>query len=105
MIQWENKKKYIDLFDLYSSLLTDKQINYFILYFFEDYSLNEIAILKKISKTAVFDAINKIINHLNKFESKLLILKKQELREKLYKLHNNKENVILINELIKIDQI
>ena len=48
---------HISLFDTYKELLTDKQQEYFILYYYEDYTLKEIAENKNISRNAVFDQL------------------------------------------------
>ncbi len=66
------------LFDLYQSLLTDKQQDYFKYYFREDYSLSEIADIMKVSRNAVHLQIKKISSYLEDYEQKLELLKKQE---------------------------
>ncbi|PPE06435.1 DNA-binding protein [Mesoplasma corruscae] len=86
------------LFDCYKNLLTDKQVEYFELYFAEDLSFQEIADEKSISKTAVHDAINKIINILKDLESKLKLSEKKEKINLLlnqYESDNSKINEIL----------
>ena len=52
-------------------------------YFLADLSLSEIAADRKISRSAVEDAIKKTCSKLDEFESKMHLLEKQE---KLYKL-------------------
>ena len=78
---------HIGLFDVYKELLTSKQQEYFILYYYEDYSLKEISEMKDVSRNAVFDQIKKVINNLEEYESKLKIYEKttkiEELSEKL----------------------
>lgn len=63
------------LFYLYKNLLTQKQVEYFELYFEEDLSFQEIADQLQISKAAAYDAINKIIKSLNNLEEKLSLNK------------------------------
>ena len=41
---------HISLFDIYQELLTTKQQEYFILYYYEDYSLKEIAEMARLAK-------------------------------------------------------
>lgn len=69
------------LFDIYQSLLTHKQQDYFKYYFREDYSLSEIAEIMNVSRNAVHLQIKKISSYLEDYESKLKLLKKQEKRE------------------------
>lgn len=76
--------KYNELLDLYSTLLTQKQVQYLTLYFFEDYSFNEIADKYKITKAAVYDSINKAKKQLIFWESKLNLQYKKEQRNNLY---------------------
>ncbi len=70
------REYYIELFDTYKELLTKKQQEYFILYYFEDLSLKEIAENKNVSRNAVFDQIKKAINNLEEYEEKLKVLEK-----------------------------
>lgn len=72
------------LIDFYGKLLTDKQLNYLICYYFDDFSLGEIAEDNSISKNAVYDSIKKSINELKKYESKLGFIEKYLKRIDLY---------------------
>lgn len=72
------------LFDVYGSLLTPKKQAYMKMYFFDDFSLNEIASTKKITKPAVHEAIKDAIKELNFYEKKLNFVKKQNKRLLLY---------------------
>ncbi|AHF60584.1 hypothetical protein P344_00720 [Spiroplasma mirum ATCC 29335] len=95
----------IDLYEIYSSLLTPKQITYFKLYFFEDYSLSEISEMQVVSRNAVYDSLLKISKTLIKFENSLKICYKQTQRENLYqKYYDTKECQELINKLKKIEE-
>lgn len=89
---------HISLFDIYQELLTTKQQEYFILYYYEDYSLKEIAEMKEVSRNAVFDQLKKVINNLEEYESKLKIYEKnskiESLSEKLSE--NLKEELLSI---------
>ncbi len=100
----KDKKKYISLYDYYGKLLTTKQQEYFSYYFFEDYSLSEIADLKHVSRAAISDAIYKIAAAFNKMESILLLSKKQLIREQIYFKYKVKFPQI-ISELKKIDEL
>ena len=91
---------YTKLFDIYYKLLTDKQCDYFRLYYFENLSIDEISELEKISKAAVSKQINTAKKYLEDFENKLNILKKRELIEKEFK--NEKE---VLSRIAKYDNI
>ena len=64
----------IELFDLYSQFLTDKQKLIAKEYLYEDLSYQEIATNLNISKTAVYDTIKKVERLLIEFESKIGLL-------------------------------
>ena len=90
------KREYhIALFDTYKELLTEKQQEYFILYYYEDLSLKEIADFKNVSRNAVFDQIKKVINILEEYEEKLKLLKKSELILEAVKGNSELEEKVL----------
>jgi len=64
------------LFDLYGELLTDKQKEFFDLYYNEDLSLSEIAENEGITRQGVRDAIVRAENILRETEDKLGHLRK-----------------------------
>ncbi len=76
----KDREEYINLYELYSSLLTDKQKSYFEDYYYLDFSLQEIAENNNVSRNACYDAINKTCKILVDYESKL------KLNEKTNKL-------------------
>ena len=59
------------LYEIYNKLLTEKEKTYFEYYYFEDYSLQEIADNNEVSKAYVGKYINGIENKLKKFEEAL----------------------------------
>lgn len=67
---------HIALFDTYKELLTTKQQEYFVLYYYEDYTLKEIAEYKSVSRNAVFDQLKKVTIILEEYEDKLSLYKK-----------------------------
>ena len=87
------------LYDLYQDLLTDKQRLYFEDYYFEDFSLAEIAEENSVSRNAIFDTIKKTVKKLNEYELKLKLNEKLAIRNELIKKLKNETN---INELKKI---
>lgn len=74
----ENQKReeLIRLYDLYGSLLTEKQKNYFEDYYFMDLSISEIAENYGISRNGVFDQLKRVNLLLEDYESKLNLNKK-----------------------------
>ncbi|AGM25718.1 hypothetical protein SSYRP_v1c01220 [Spiroplasma syrphidicola EA-1] len=100
----EKSNHLVMLYELYHQLLTEKQQNYFEQYFFDDYSLSEIADEKGVSRNAVYDSLLKITVALNKFENGLHLLKKQQQRDEIYqKFKNMAEYEKIILELQAID--
>jgi uncharacterized protein len=71
------------LYDLYESLLTEKQKLYFNMYYQQDYSLHEIATLQNVSRNAVFDHIKKVEEHLLNYEEKLKLNALKNERQRL----------------------
>lgn len=66
------------LFEFYYNLLTTKQQDIFKMYYFEDISLGEIAIINNTSRQAVRDCLVKAQSSLFNFEDKLNLLKKYQ---------------------------
>ena len=82
------KREYhIALFETYKELLTEKQKEYFILSYFEDLTLSEIAENLNVSRNAVFDQIKKTVAILEDYESKLKVYQRnltiEEFADKL----------------------
>lgn len=68
------------LFDFYGELLTDKQREYFDLYYNEDLSLAEIAEQAGITRQGVHDNLVRAENALKEYETKTGLLARFELR-------------------------
>ena len=62
---------YVKLFDYYGELFTDKQKEYFVDYYFNNLTLQEIADNNKVSKNAVHKNIKEIKEKLVYYEEKL----------------------------------
>ena len=67
----ESNVYYANLFDIYGSLLTDKQQEYFKYYYFENLLLDEISEECHVSKTAVSKEIKRAKEMLIYYEEKL----------------------------------
>ena len=65
------KEEIIELYDIYGSLLTDKQRTYFEDYYYMDLSLAEIAENYNISRNAIHDQLKRVNEALINFESNL----------------------------------
>ena len=62
---------YVELFDYYGDLFTDKQREYFMDYYFNNLTLQEIADNNQVSRNAVHKNIKDIVKKLDYYEEKL----------------------------------
>ena len=92
-----------ELYDFYKELLTEKQRNYFEMYYFYDNSLGEIAQENNLSRNAIYDNIKKTCKILTDYESKLHLLEKSNKRLEIIKKLEEKYNDELLEELKNID--
>ena len=90
---------YSELFDYYCELFTDKQKEYFIDYYFNNLTLQEIAENNDVSKNAVHKSIKDITEKLDYYESKLNLYNNKKKIEKLIE-NIDKEIKEQIKELI-----
>lgn len=104
MESFEKKEWLNQLFDLYGQLLTDKQQSYFKLYYFEDYSLQEIADVFMVSRNAVFDHLKKAEEHLISYENELKLKEKKEKRAFLLGELEKEYDLKVIDALRKLDE-
>lgn len=96
----EKREFYINLFDFYESILTEKQRMYFKEYYFNDLSLAEIASNYDISRSAVHDQVNKVHQLLDKYEENLKLYYKHAKKLELYEKYSNLKNDV-VKELIE----
>ncbi|MBN2268342.1 MAG: hypothetical protein JXC35_02840 [Acholeplasmataceae bacterium] len=100
-----DKKEYLNqLFDFYEPLLTEKQRLYFEYYYIEDYSLQEISELYKVSRNAIFDHLKKVEQHLLDFEQKLKLLTLKNQRLALIEKIKTSGDLTLLDALRKLDE-
>src|SRR5690625_4637553 len=91
------------LYDFYHLLLTEKQRRYMELYYWEDYSLGEIANESGVSRQAVYDNIKRKEQLLETYEGKLKLYYKFLQRDKLLsQLKKELEHVNVHHKLFKI---
>ena len=89
----------LSLYEIYSDLLSDSQRKYFEDYYYEDLSLQEIALNNKVSKSYVSKIINNTSNKLIKYEDSLkLYIKNNKIKEIIKDLDDNVR--IKIEELL-----
>lgn len=78
----ENRLYYIDLYDYYSELLTDKQRKYFEDYYFNNLTLSEMSENYSVSRNAVSKQLISVVEKLDYYEEKLqLYTKSKKIRK------------------------
>lgn len=80
-MELEKTNRMNELFECYSTLLTEKQMNYMELYYADDYSLGEIADEFNVSRQAVYDNIKRTGKILEDYERKLHLFSDFVMRE------------------------
>lgn len=73
----------IDLYDIYSNLLTEKQQTYFEDYYFNNLTLGELSENYNISRNGVYKQIKDAEEKLKNFENKLKIYDRNKQIDKL----------------------
>ena len=94
----DNHIYYINLFDYYGNLLTEKQQEYFVDYYFNNLTLSEISENNNVSRTAINNQLHQVIEKLDYYEEKLELYSKslkikeiiknesEEIKEKIEEL-------------------
>ena len=100
----EKKEWLNELYDFYGALLTDKQRSYFEYYYREDYSLQEIADVFRVTRNAVYDHIKKAEEHLVFYETHLKLKEKNQKREDLYRKLEEQGALSCVEALRKLDE-
>lgn len=80
-----NKFYLIDLYDIYGSLLTEKQKNYFEDYYFDNLTLKEISENNSVSRNAVHNSLKETEEKLINYEKNLKIYIKNKKIEQIIK--------------------
>jgi len=76
---------YVELFDYYGELFTDKQKEYFMDYYFNNLTLQEIAENNNVSRNAVHKNIKDINKKLDYYEEKLKLCSNKKIIQELIK--------------------
>lgn len=97
----EKKNHYNFLYSYYQELLTSKQREVFESYYFQDYSLSEIAEDLNVSRNAIWDILKKVEINLDEYEKKLGLYQKNiEITKLLDGLDNHVDEEGL--EILKV---
>ncbi len=75
----EKDLEYIELFEIYKELLTDKQRELFSSHYLFDLSLSEIAEQEGGSRQSVYNAVKKVKSKLDEYEKVLSLREKNRL--------------------------
>lgn len=95
------KKTYTSLlYDVYTNMFSDRQRQYFEEYYYNDYTLAEIAENLGVSRTAVHKALRLIERKLNDYESKLKLYEKRKKINKLLEKVDDEELVKKIKDVL-----
>ena len=82
---------YNSLYDLYGSLLTDKQREYFEDYYFHNMSYAEMADDYSVSRNAAFKQVHIVMEKLDEYEEKLKLYEKRKTLLELANIVDNQE--------------
>ena len=93
---------YTMLYDIYGSLLTDKQKEYFEDYYFKNLSLSELATKYNISRNAIHKQLKETIKRLENYEDNLRLAKKNEMLENIIKKTSDEEIKRKLQEVISL---
>ena len=88
---------YNNLFDCYSDLLTENEVDCFKSYYEEDLTLSEIALNNNVSRAAIHKTVKNVLNKLEIYENSLHLYEiKNTLQESLS--NNNVDDIHKIIE-------
>lgn len=88
-----------NLFDIYESLLTDREKEIFKYYYYEDLSLSEISENLNITRTGVFNTLKKVEEKLLQYEDNLKLM---SIKGTLKDLLEESDIEVIKNKLKKI---
>ena len=94
----DNRLYLIDLYDIYGTILTEKQQSYFEDYYFNNYSLGEISENYEVSRNAVFKNIKDSEAKLISLEETLKVYDKNRRIKKIIEGTNLEKQILDIIE-------
>ena len=97
----EKDLEYIELFEIYKELLTEKQRELFASHYLYDLSLSEIAEEEGGSRQSVYDAVKKVKKKLFEYEKSLKVREKNNLLKALSEKTKDGETAKAIREIIE----
>lgn len=71
------------LYDYYKNLLTDKQRDYFEDYYFDNLTMEEIALNNEVSKNAISKSLLEVVKKLEEYENSLHLLSNRKSIEEI----------------------
>lgn len=95
----DNREYITTLYEIYKELLNEKERNYFEYYYFEDYSMQEIADLYEVSKAYASKYLNQINDKIINYEK---ILKINDRNSKIIDLLKNINDSELKSKIIEL---
>ncbi|MCK5761706.1 MAG: hypothetical protein KAH16_02275 [Candidatus Izimaplasma sp.] len=91
----------IEIYDIYQDLLTDKQKEYMESYYYNNYSITEIAENFEVSRNAIFDQLKRTTKKLYDYENKLELRQKNKSRRKIFKRISEEKDLTNILDLVE----
>lgn len=88
-----------ELYDYYGALLTEKQQKYFEDYYFDNYSLSEIALNNNVSRNAVHNQLKIVEEKLEFYEKKLALSDK---KSQIISILENKVETSILEKVIDL---
>lgn len=95
----DNREYITTLYEIYKELLSEKERNYFEYYYFEDYSMQEIADLYKVSKAYASKYLNQINDKIINYEK---ILKINDRNSKIIEILKNVNDEDIKSKIIEL---
>ncbi len=96
----EKDLEYIELFEIYKELLTEKQRELFSSHYLFDLSLSEIAEQEGGSRQSVYNAVKKVKSKLDEYEKVLSLREKNKLLKEVIDTTNDENTRKALMEIL-----
>ncbi|MBE5753810.1 MAG: hypothetical protein E7340_00550 [Clostridiales bacterium] len=96
----EKDLEYIELFEIYKELLTEKQRELFSSHYLFDLSLSEIAEQEGGSRQSVYNAVKKVKSKLDEYEKVLSLREKNKLLKEVINTTNDENTRKALMEIL-----